>query len=96
MTRDKRCAWLLDRCEDEKLWFEHGNGARHPRPWTRKAGGGGGGVIKFVAWSPRTPRVPSMAAISASARTFLEAAAQAAGDDGTLAGTYLPMPHHSE
>ncbi|MFI5774071.1 BREX-2 system adenine-specific DNA-methyltransferase PglX [Streptomyces sp. NPDC051658] len=26
--------WLLDRCEDERLWFEHRNGGRHPRPRT--------------------------------------------------------------
>ncbi|PIB05959.1 hypothetical protein B1C81_26975 [Streptomyces sp. HG99] len=26
--------WLLDRCEDAQLWFEHRNGARHPRPRT--------------------------------------------------------------
>lgn len=26
--------WLLDRCEDERLWFEHRNGDRHPRPRT--------------------------------------------------------------
>ncbi|MFC5953566.1 BREX-2 system adenine-specific DNA-methyltransferase PglX [Streptomyces pratens] len=26
--------WLLDRCEDERLWFEHRNGTRHPRPRT--------------------------------------------------------------
>ncbi|MEU4351755.1 BREX-2 system adenine-specific DNA-methyltransferase PglX [Streptomyces sp. NPDC023838] len=26
--------WLLDRCEDEQLWFERKNGAKHPRPRT--------------------------------------------------------------
>ncbi|GAA2996654.1 BREX-2 system adenine-specific DNA-methyltransferase PglX [Streptomyces lactacystinicus] len=26
--------WLLNRCEDERLWFERGNGVRHPRPRT--------------------------------------------------------------
>lgn len=26
--------WLLDHCEDERLWFEHRKGARHPRPRT--------------------------------------------------------------
>ncbi|WUQ54599.1 BREX-2 system adenine-specific DNA-methyltransferase PglX [Streptomyces virginiae] len=26
--------WLLDRCEDERLWFERRSGARHPRPQT--------------------------------------------------------------
>ncbi|WP_454198475.1 BREX-2 system adenine-specific DNA-methyltransferase PglX [Nocardia sp. Marseille-Q1738] len=26
--------WLLDRCEDERLWFEHRKGVMHPRPRT--------------------------------------------------------------
>ncbi|WP_105973301.1 BREX-2 system adenine-specific DNA-methyltransferase PglX [Streptomyces geranii] len=26
--------WLLDRCEDPRLWFEHRNGVEHPRPRT--------------------------------------------------------------
>ncbi|AIR98089.1 BREX-2 system adenine-specific DNA-methyltransferase PglX [Streptomyces glaucescens] len=26
--------WLLDRCEDERLWFENRGGVRHPRPRT--------------------------------------------------------------
>ncbi|MET7474735.1 BREX-2 system adenine-specific DNA-methyltransferase PglX [Streptomyces sp. NPDC005648] len=26
--------WLLDRCEDERLWFEESNGERYPRPRT--------------------------------------------------------------
>lgn len=26
--------WLLDRCEDERLWFEYRNGVRRPRPRT--------------------------------------------------------------
>lgn len=26
--------WLLDRCEDPRLWFAHRNGAKHPRPRT--------------------------------------------------------------
>ncbi|MEU8476360.1 hypothetical protein AB0D06_15175 [Streptomyces hygroscopicus] len=27
-------AWLLDRCEDERLWFDPGNGPACPRPLT--------------------------------------------------------------
>ncbi|MEV7871762.1 BREX-2 system adenine-specific DNA-methyltransferase PglX [Streptomyces sp. NPDC088124] len=26
--------WLLGRCEDERLWFEHRNGSKYPRPRT--------------------------------------------------------------
>jgi hypothetical protein len=32
--REALRTWLLDRCEDERLWFERGNGDRHPRPRT--------------------------------------------------------------
>ncbi|WP_392751153.1 BREX-2 system adenine-specific DNA-methyltransferase PglX [Streptomyces sp. LN590] len=35
-AREERAlrSWLLDRCEDERLWFEDKNSDRHPRPRT--------------------------------------------------------------